>query len=119
MKEFVMGILNEKFDFNSLKTTKQKEIYNFQKVSAVFADYGYSVTPLRDDAEFADFVAVPFIRDEATKPLWVQLKSGYTAWDKYLGKDLYICFLTGKQKHGIYIPMMNYISNLKVNYEKE
>ena len=87
-----MSILKTKINYESLKTTKQKEIYNFQKVSAVFADYGYSVTPLRDDAEFADFVAVPFIRDEITKPLWVQLKSGYTAWGKYLNKDLYICF---------------------------
>jgi hypothetical protein len=35
-----MSVFNEKVNFELLKTTKQKEIYNFQKVSAVFAEYG-------------------------------------------------------------------------------
>ena len=54
-----MSIFNQKAEYKTL-TTKQKEIYNFQRVSAVFAVYGYSVTLLRDDNNFADFVAVPF-----------------------------------------------------------
>jgi len=87
-----MGILGEKIKYDDLKDKGKKEIYNFQRVSAVFAEYGYSVTPIRDDAEFADFVAVPFIKDETTKPLWIQLKGGLTFGDKYKDKDLYICF---------------------------
>ena len=97
IKEFKMNVLKTKINYGDLGK-KQKEMYNFQKVSAVFADYGYSVTPLRDDAEFADFVAVPFLRDENTKPLWVQLKGGLTFWNKYLNKDLYICFFDRKSK---------------------
>ena len=86
-----------KVEYNNLNN-KQKEIYNFQIVSAVFAVYGYSVTPLRDDVEFADFVAVPFLWDEGTKPLWVQLKGGLTFWNRYLHKDLNICFFDRESK---------------------
>jgi len=35
---------------------------------------------------------VPFLRDENTEPLWVQLKGGLTFWNKYLNKKLHICF---------------------------
>ena len=86
-----MGILNEKIEYKTL-STKQKEIYNFQRVSAVFAVYGYSVTPLHDDDKFADFVAVPFSENKKTESLWVQLKGGLTFWKEYSGKNLYICF---------------------------
>jgi DNA-dependent RNA polymerase auxiliary subunit epsilon len=85
-----MSILNEKINYKDLTNKKQKEIYNFQKISAILADRGYSVTLLRDDVEFADFVAVPF--NKTTTSLWVQLKSGYTARKKYLNKNLHICF---------------------------
>jgi len=67
-----MGVLHEKVAYNDLSNT-QKEIYNFQRASAVFAVYGYSVTLLCDDVEFADFIAVPFLQKEHTK-LWVQLE---------------------------------------------
>jgi len=91
-----MDVLNAKIKYGNLNN-KQKEIYNFQRASAVFAVYGYSVTPLRDDIEFADFVAVPFLKEESTKPLWVQLKGGLTFWNKYLNKDLYICFFDSER----------------------
>ena len=92
-----MGILNEKIKYEDLNS-KQQEIYNFQKVSAIFAEYGYSVTLLRDDIKFADFVAVPFLREEKTEPLWVQLKGGLTFQKKYEGKGLLICFFDKKNK---------------------
>jgi hypothetical protein len=92
-----MGVLNVKVEYGNLKN-KQKEIYNFQRVSAIFAEYGYSVTTLRDDVEFADFVAVPFLRDDGPEPLFVQLKGGLTLWDMYLKKNLYICFPDDKSK---------------------
>ena len=91
-----MGILNEKIKYEDLKY-KQREIYNFQRVSAVFAEYGYSVTALRDDVEFADFVAVHFLRKESKK-LWVQLKGRLTFWKEYFNKDLYICFFDRKRE---------------------
>jgi hypothetical protein len=90
-----MSILNGKVEYDNLNN-KQKEIYNFQSVSAVFAVYGYSVTPLRDDVEFADFVAVSFSEDK--KRLFIQLKGGLTFWNKYLNKDLYICFFDRESK---------------------
>ena len=36
---------------------KQKETFNFQKVSAVLADYGYACIRLNDDWNGADFIA--------------------------------------------------------------
>ena len=38
----------EKIDYNSLNA-KQKENFNFQKVSAAFADYGFNGIQLTDD----------------------------------------------------------------------
>ena len=36
---------------------KQKENYNFAKISAVLADYGYVTMRISDDWEGADFIA--------------------------------------------------------------
>ena len=38
----------------------QKEIFNFQKVSSVFADFGFATYRLTDDWNGADFLAVHF-----------------------------------------------------------
>ena len=71
---------------------KQQEAYNFQKVSAVLAEFGYITIPLSNDWSGADFIAqmhdgVTFIK--------VQLKSRLTFDRKYCGKRLYICFRDG------------------------
>jgi len=71
---------------------KQKENYNYQKASAVLADYGYVTLRLSDDWQGADFIAQhidgrTFIR--------VQLKSRPAFAKKYIGKDLYIAFFDG------------------------
>lgn len=71
---------------------KQKELYNFQLVSAVFADLGFATYRLMDDWNGADFFAVPFNGD---LPLKVQLKTRVIINGKYRGKDLYICFRDG------------------------
>jgi hypothetical protein len=67
---------------------RQQEGYNFAKVSAVLADYGYVTMRLLDDWQGADFIAQhrdgPFIK--------VQLKSRLIVAKKYLKKDLYIAF---------------------------
>ena len=36
---------------------RQKENYNFQKVSAVLADFGFTTLRLTDDWQGADFIA--------------------------------------------------------------
>jgi len=113
-----MGILGEKINYESLKD-KQQEIYNFQKVSSVFAEYGYSVTPLRDDVEFADFVAVPFNKNEKKEPLWVQLKSGcFIVSEKYYGKNLHICFFDQKTGKWYLYPHDKIYKEFEKNFQK-
>ena len=70
-------------------TAKQKEIFNFQKVAAQLADYGFNCIKLADDWKGADFLA--YHKDGET--LKVQLKGhGISIDEKYQGKDLWMCF---------------------------
>ena len=57
-----MGILGEKIKYEDLNA-RQKETYNFQIVSALFADYGYTTIKLSDDWLGADFIAINFSVD--------------------------------------------------------
>jgi hypothetical protein len=68
---------------------RQKENFNFLKVSAVLADYGYMTMRLNDDWQGADFIAQHI--DGGTF-LKVQLKSRLAFGTKYQGKDLYVAF---------------------------
>jgi len=74
---------------------KQKENYNFQKVSAVLADYGFSTIRLSDDWQGADFIANHV---DGKTFLKVQLKGVLTVNAVYEGKDIYICF----RRHNIW-----------------
>lgn len=74
----------ERIDYSRLNS-RQKENFNFQKVSAVLADYGFVTLRLSDDWQSADFIAqhidgVTFLR--------VQLKGRLTFERKYQGKGL-------------------------------
>lgn len=69
--------------------TKQKESYNYQKISAVLADYGFTTIKLDDDWQNADFIAKHINGDDFVK---IQLKSRLCFYKKYLNKNLYICF---------------------------
>lgn len=70
---------------------KQKEAYNFQKVSAVLSDFGFITVLLANDWNGADFLAIHNEGDV----LKIQLKGRMTFDKKYLGKDLYVCFRDG------------------------
>lgn len=83
MKELV------KVDYNSLNA-KQKENYNFHKVAAALADYGYNSMRLNDDWQGADFIAI-----KGEEMIKVQLKGRFTIDKKYLGKEIYIAFIEG------------------------
>ena len=72
---------------------KQKEIYNFQKIAAVLADYGFNCIKLQDDWQGADFLAY---HKDGSQTLKVQLKSRVTIDVKYRGKDLHIAFPFGE-----------------------
>jgi hypothetical protein len=78
----------KKVPYESLNA-KQKENYNFQKVSAVLADYGYCTLRLSDDWNGADFIAVHVSNENS---LNVQLKGRFTFDKKYLNKNLWVCF---------------------------
>ena len=80
--------LGEKVNYDSLKG-RQRETYNFQKVSAIFADYGYTTIKLSDDWMGADFIAISF---DGNIYLKVQLKGRLSFYKKYIGKKIRICF---------------------------
>ena len=74
--------------------SKQKEIYNFQKVAAKLAEYGFNCMKLTDDWQGADFLAYHKDGDHTLK---VQLKSRLTIARKYANKDLYVAFPVKQQ----------------------
>ena len=76
-------------DLNS----KQQESYNFQKLSGVLADYGYTTYRMHDDFNGADFHAIN-TNGEIIK---VQLKGRITIDKKYLGKEILIGFNDNEQ----------------------
>jgi hypothetical protein len=69
--------------------SRQKEIFNFQKVAGLLADYGFNCIKLADDWQGADFLAY---HKDATNTLKVQLKSRLTINKKYIGKSLHMAF---------------------------
>lgn len=68
---------------------RQQESYNFQKVSAKLADYGFNTMRLSDDWQGADFIANHI---DGMTFLKVQLKGRLTIAKKYIGKDIWVCF---------------------------
>ncbi|WP_028582315.1 hypothetical protein [Desulfogranum japonicum] len=81
----------EKIKYEDLNA-KAKEMYNFQKVSARLADYGYTTLWLNNDWKGADFIAVHV---DGVTDIKVQLKARLTFDKKYIGKNVYICFRDG------------------------
>ena len=69
-------------------TSRQKENFNFQEVSALLAQFGFMTIRLSSDWESADFIAQHI---DGTF-LKVQLKGSFAIDKKYEGKDLYVCF---------------------------
>lgn len=72
---------------------RQKENFNFQKLSAVLADYGFATIRLSDDWQGADFIA----QHISGEVLRVQLKGRLCFDAKYRGKDLYVAFGDGER----------------------
>ncbi len=78
----------KKIAYKTLKG-RQKELFNFQKIAATLADYGFNCIKLADDWLGADFLAYHI---DGTTTLKVQLKSRLTIDKKYVGKDIWIAF---------------------------
>jgi len=83
-----MGLIFSHVAYSSLNA-RQKENYNYQKVSAVLVDYGFVTLRLSDDWQGADFLAQHVDGETLIK---FQLKGRLTFSEKYRGKDLYIAF---------------------------
>ena len=66
---------------------REKENYNFLKVSAVLADYGFVTMRLSSDWQGADFIAQHLDGETFLK---VQLKSRLT-FDKKIYRQEYLC----------------------------
>jgi hypothetical protein len=77
-----------KIAFSRLNS-RQKEIFNFQKVAGLLANYGFNCMKLSDDWQGADFLAY---RKDGSHTLKVQLKSRLMIGKKYIGKSLYMAF---------------------------
>jgi len=83
-----MGIELTRIHYENLDA-RQKENYNFQKISAVLADFGFVSVRLSDDWQGADFIAQHIDGETFLK---VQLKSRLAFNRKYKGKNLCVAF---------------------------
>ena len=80
--------LNLKLIKYSSLNSRQKENYNYQKLSALLADYGFVTMRLSADWKGADLIAQHIDGDT----FLIQLKSRLTFCEKYRGKGLYTAF---------------------------
>ena len=55
----------QKVDYKNLNG-RQKEVYNFHKIAAVLADYGFNSLKLTDDWQGADFLAYQMLGSTET-----------------------------------------------------
>ena len=79
----------ERIKYDEDLNARQKENFNFQKVAATLADYGFNCIRLSDDWQGADFIACHI---DGNTFLKIQLKGRLTFDKKYIGKDIYIAF---------------------------
>jgi hypothetical protein len=70
---------------------RQKENYNFHKASGILAEFGFTTLRLTDDWNGADFIAL-HVDGSSLK---VQLKARLSFDQKYVGRDIWICFPAG------------------------
>lgn len=84
-----------KIKYSDLKP-KAQEMYNFQKVAAVLADYGFTCMWLNNDWNGADFIAVHV---DGVTDIKVQLKGGLSFANKYRNKNIFICFMDNRETY--------------------
>ena len=76
----------QKIKYSDLNA-KAQEMYNFQKIAALLANYGYTSMWLNNDQNGADFIAVHL---DGVSDIKVQLKGRLSFAKRYKGKNLYI-----------------------------
>ncbi|MGH9877402.1 MAG: hypothetical protein ACRD5H_07170 [Nitrososphaerales archaeon] len=92
---------------------REQESYNFQKLSAILADFGYRTIKLSDDWQGADFIAQHM---ENKTFLKVQLKSRLSFDKEYRGKDLYLAFPF--EKSWFLIPHDEFLDQVLVTFPR-
>lgn len=81
----------ERIDLSQMSPSEVRK-YNYNKVTAALSDYGFS-TELLPEGQFVwDFVAT---QEHTGKKIKVLIRPQMTLEKKFLGKDIYICFLEG------------------------
>jgi len=78
----------QRIKYNEL-SPRQKEKFNFQKVAAELADYGFNCMWLNDDRQGADFIASHI---NGNTVLRIQLKGRLAIDQKYSGKGIFVAF---------------------------
>ncbi len=73
-------------------SARQQESFNYQKLSSVLADFGYSTIRLSDDWNGADFIAQHM---QGAGFIKIQLKGRLLFAKKYVGLDVAIAFPDG------------------------
>ena len=80
----------KRIEYTALNS-RQRENYNFAKVAARLADYGFNCLRLSDDWNGADFIAIHIDGHD----IKIQLKGSMAIYRKYVGKGLHVAFLDG------------------------
>jgi hypothetical protein len=94
----------EKVVYSELNA-KAQEMYNFQKVSAKLADYGFTTIWLNNDWQGADFIGV---HANGVTDIKVQLKGRLSFSKMYIGKNIYMCLISDD---GIYFYLHDEVLN--------
>ena len=96
------GIKLTKIEYRTLNS-KAQETYNFHKMAAILADYGYNCLWLNDDWNGADCIAVHI---DGISDFKIQLKGSISFARKYWAKNIYIAFF---EQGDLYIYPHDYI----------
>ena len=96
------GIKLTKIEYRTLNS-KAQETYNFHKMAAILADYGYNCLWLNDDWKGADCIAVHI---DGISDFKIQLKGSISFARKYWAKNIYIAFF---EQGDLYIYPHDYI----------
>ena len=100
-----------KIKYSALKS-KAKESYNFQKASAILAEFGFITNLLKYDWYGADFFAQHVDGDW----LKIQLKGRLVTSPSYEGKDLFIMFEDKKSSKWYLYPHDELTKFCRINY---
>lgn len=80
--------------------SKAQEAFNAGKLAGAMARYGYELTPVRNDAHGADFIAYRV----GNPPLLIQLKGRPEIREAYIGKKIWMAFpSTDPDSHVMYM----------------